>query len=62
MKEDYQKALKKLTLFVLRTQSLLMEKQKEPGTSDQLLFMLQNKFRKVPLLIMYYMTKSDDII
>ena len=62
MKEDYQKALKKLTLFVLRTQSLLMEKQKESGTSDQLLFMLQNKFRKVPLLIMYYMTKSDDVI
>ena len=30
------------------------EKQKEPGTSDQWLFKLQNKLRKVPLLVMYY--------
>ena len=38
------------------------EKQKEPGTSDQSLFRLQNKFRKIPLLVMYYLTKFDDAI
>ena len=36
------------------------EKQKEPGTSDQWLFKLQNKFRKIPLLVMYYLTTFDD--
>ena len=38
------------------------QKQKGPGTSDQLLFRLQIKFRKIPLLVLYYLTKSDDII
>ena len=33
-----------------------------PRTSDQLLFGLQNKFRKIPLLVMYYLTKFDGII
>ena len=28
----------------------------------QSLFRLQNKFRKIRLLVMYYMTKFDDII
>ena len=37
-------------------------KQKRPGTSDQSLFRLQNKFRKIPLLVIYYLTKYDDII
>ena len=36
--------------------------QQLPGTSDQSLFMLQNKFRKIPLLVIYYLTKFDDII
>ena len=36
--------------------------QKGPGTSDQSLFRLRNKFRKTPLLIMYYLTKFDDVI
>ena len=36
--------------------------QKGPGTSDQLLFRLQKKFRKIPLLVMYYLTKFDDTI
>ena len=35
--------------------------QKGPGTSDQLLFRLRNKFRKINLLVMYYLTKFDDI-
>ena len=64
--EDYQKAIKKLTLFFLsnpvpfNVQSY--HKQKGPGTSDQSLFRLQKKFRKMPLLVIYYLTKSDDII
>ena len=38
------------------------QKQKGPSTSDQSLFRLQNKFRKIPLLVMYYLTKFDDAI
>ena len=38
------------------------QKQKGPGTSDQSLFRLQNKFRKIPLLVIYYLTKFDDVI
>ena len=38
------------------------QKQKGPRTSDQLLFSLQNKFRKIPLLVTYYLTKFDDVI
>ena len=66
MKEDYQKAFKKLISFFLLNpvpfngQSYL--KQKGSGSSDQLLFRLQNKFRKIPLLLIYYLTKFDDII
>ena len=37
-------------------------KTKGPGTSDQSLFKLQNKFTKIPLLVMCYLTKSDDVI
>ena len=66
MKEDYyQKALKKLTLYFLSDPVPFNEqsyqKQKGPGASDQSLFRLQNKFRKIPLLVMYYLTKFDDI-
>ena len=38
------------------------QKQKGPGTSDQLLFRLQKKFRKIPLLVMYNLTKFDYVI
>ena len=38
------------------------QKQKGPGTSDQSLLILRNKFRKIPLLGMYYLTKFDDVI
>ena len=38
------------------------QKQKGPGISDQLLLWLQNKFRKIPLLVVYYLTKFDDVI
>ena len=65
MKEDYQKALKKVTLFFLSNPVPFnrqnYQKQKGPGTSDQSLFRLQNKFRKTPLLVMYYLTNSDDV-
>ena len=66
MKEDYQKALKKVTSFFLLNPVLFndqnYQKQKGPGTSVQSLYRLWNKFRKIPLLVMYYLTKSDDII
>ena len=35
-------------------------KQKGSGTSDQLLFRLQNKFRKIPLSVIYYLTRFDN--
>ena len=38
------------------------QKQKGPGTSDQSLFRLKKKFRKIPLLVMYYLTKIGDLI
>ena len=67
MKEDYQKALKKSTLFFLPNpvpfNGQSYQKQKGPETSDQSLFRLQNKlFRKIPLLAVYYLTKFDDVI
>ena len=57
--------LEKLTLFFLSNPILFNGQncQKEgPATGDQLLFRLQNKFRKVPLLVMYYLIKCDDAI
>ena len=65
MKEDYQKALKKLISFFLwnpvpfNGQSHL--KQKGPGTSGQSLSRLRDKFRKFPLLVIDYLAKFDDI-
>ena len=38
------------------------QKQKDPGSSDESLFRLQNKFRKIPLLVIYYLTKFNDVI
>ena len=66
LKEDYQKALKKLTLFFLSNpvpfNGQSYQKQKGSGTSHQLLFRLQNKFRKIILFVIYYLTKFEDII
>ena len=60
------KSLKKLTLFLLSNPVPFngqdYEKQEGPGTSDQLLFRLQNKFRKIILLVMYYLAKFDVVI
>ena len=33
------------------------KKQKGPGSSDQSLFTLHNKFKKIPLLAMFYLSK-----
>ena len=66
MKEDYQKVLKKVTSFfpsyLVPFNRQNYQKQKRPGTSDQSLFMLQNKLRKTPLLVMYYLTKFDNVM
>ena len=63
---DYQKPLKKLTLFFLSNSvpfyGQSYQKQKGPGTSDQLLFSLQNKFTKISLLVTYDLTKFDGVI
>ena len=63
---DYQKALKKLTLFSLSNpvpfNGQSYQKQKRSGTSDQPLFRLQNKFKNIPLFFIYHLTKSDDVM
>ena len=60
------KSLNKVTLFFLLNpvpfNGQNCQKQKGPGTSDQSFFRLQNKFRKIPLLVLYYLTKFDDVI
>ena len=59
--KDYKKALKKLTLIFLSNpvpfNGKSYQKQKEPGTGDQSLFKLQNKFRKITLSVIYFLTK-----
>ena len=66
MKEDYKKVFKKVTSFfpshLVTFNRQNYQKQKRPGTSDQSFFMLQNKFRKICLLVMYYLTKFDNVI
>ena len=66
LKDDNEKAFKKLTLFFLTNpvpfNGQSYQKQKGPGTSHQSLFRSQNKFSKIPLLVMYYLTKFDDIM
>ena len=60
------KSLKKVTLFFLLNPVPFngkdCQKKKGPGTSDQSFFRSQNKFRKIPLLVVYYLTKFDDVI
>ena len=38
------------------------QKQKGPGTSGQLVFMLPNRFWKIALLVIYYLNKFDGVI
>ena len=60
------KSLKKVISFFLSNpvtfNRINYQKQMGPGTSEQLLFRLRSKFRKIPLLVMYYLTMFDDII
>ena len=60
------KSLKKVTSFFLSNPVPFnrqnYQKQRGPGTSDQSLFRLRNKFRKIRLLVMYYLTKFNDVI
>ena len=66
LKGDYQKPLKMLTLFFLSNPVTFNEqsykKQKRPGTSQQSLFRLRNKFTKISLLVIDYLTKFYGII
>ena len=66
MKEDYQKVFKKLSLFFLSNpvpfNGQSYQKQKGSGTSDQSLFRLRNKFKNIPLFVIYYLTKFDDVM
>ena len=66
MKEDYQKPLKQLTLFFLSNpvsfNGQSYQKQKRPETSDMSLLRLWNKFTKISLLVIYYLSKFDDVI
>ena len=60
------KRLEKVTLFVLLNplpfNGQNCKKQKEPETNDQPFFRLQDKFRKIPLLVVYYLSMFDDVI
>ena len=62
MEEDYRKDFKKVTSFFHSNPAPFNrqnnQKQKGPGISDQSLFRLQNSFRKVPLLVMYYLKRE----
>ena len=66
MKEDYQKALKKLSLFFLLNpvpfKGQRYQKQTGSGTSHQSLFKPRNKFRKIPLFVLHYLNKFDNVI
>ena len=59
------KTIKKFTIFFLLKpfpfNGQSCQKQKGPGTSDQLLFRLLIKFTKMSLLVMYYLTKFINI-
>ena len=66
MKDNYQKALEKLTLFFLSNpvpfSGQSYQKQKGSGTSDQSFFRSQNKLGKILLFVIYYLTKFDYVM
>ena len=39
----------------------VIQKQKGSGTSDQSLLRSRNKFRKILLFVIYYLTRFDDV-
>ena len=65
-KRRLSKNLKKVSLFFLSNLGSFngqnYQKQKRLGTCEQLLFRLWNKFRKIPLLVKYYLTMFVDVI
>ena len=62
---DYREPLKTLTLFFLSNpisfNGQSYQKQNRPGTSDLSLFRLRNRFTKISLLVLYYLTKFDGV-
>ena len=64
--KDYQKPLKKLTLFFLSNPVPFNEqsykKQKGLRSSDQSLFSLHKNFTQISSLVTYYQTKFDVVI
>ena len=60
------KSLKNFILFFLSNPVSFngqnYKKQKGSGSSDQSLFRLQNKFKNIPLFVIYYPTKFDDVM
>ena len=64
LKEDYQKALRLTSFFLSNPASLNgknYQKQKGPGTSNQSLFRLRNKFRKILVIKDVSEVLSDQI-
>ena len=59
MKKGYIEMTKKIYLETLK--NVLGRSISHYWTSDQSLFRLQNWFRKIPLLVIYYLTKFDNI-
>ena len=59
------KSLKKVKHFFLLNpvpfDGQSYQKEKGSGTSDQLLFWLQNKFKNI-LFVMFYLIKFDDVM
>ena len=49
-----------LVYFTIPLYGQNYQKQKGPGTNNQSLFRLENKFRKISLLVIYYLIKFDD--
>ena len=62
--KDYQNALKSSTFFSLTNPVPFdgQDYEKQDGPSDQPLFELQKKFRKIPLLVINYLTKFADVM
>ena len=65
LKKDYQKALRMLILFYLSNPVSFnrqdYEKQKEPGTSNKLLYRLQTSSKNT-FLVMFYLTNVDVLL
>ena len=40
----------------------VIKNKKGSGTSDQSLFRLQNKFKNIPLFVIYYLNKFVDVM